>query len=54
MLEIFSDHSVFLRQPVEAVVGLAHASDGSADGVGLVRSGHPAGGLIHIGEVDLD
>ena len=39
---------------VDAIVGLAHPPDGAANGVRLVSAGHAAGGLINIGDIQLN
>ena len=52
--KVFGEDSVLLGEPVDAVVGLAHAADGAADGVGLPGAGHPARLGVDIGDVHLD
>ena len=54
ILEVLCDDSVLLCQSVDAVIGLAHSADGSADGIGLVRASHSSGRLVDVGEVELD
>ena len=52
--KVFGEDSVLLGEPVDAVVGLAHAADGAADGVGLPGAGHPARLGVDVGDVHLD
>lgn len=52
-LELLVDNSVLLGKTIDAIIGLAHPPDGSADSVGLVGSGHPAGSLINLSQVYL-
>jgi len=53
-LELLVNNSVLLGEPVDTIVGLSHPPDGSTDGVCLVSHGHTSGGLVNLGDVDLD
>merc|ERR1719266_285446 len=53
-LEVLVDDTVLLGEPVDAVIALSHPPDGATDGVRLGGSGHAAGGLVNLGQVDLD
>lgn len=53
-LEILSDKAIFLGQPCQTVVRLAHASDSSTNGVHLAAAGHPPCLRIHLSNVDLN
>lgn len=52
--KVFGDNPVLFGQSVYTIIGLAHSSDGAANGVGLVGAGHATRGLVHIRDVDLD
>ena len=52
--KVLRDDSVFLGEPVDAIVRFTHSADSAADSVGLVGASHSAGGFIHISNVDLD
>lgn len=52
--DLLGNNSILLSVSVDAIVGLAHPADGAANGVRLVRAGHAAGGLINIGDVQLN
>lgn len=43
--------TVFLGQPIDAIVGFAHSSNSSANGVGFGGAGHSSGGFVHIRDV---
>ena len=52
--KVFGEDSVLLGEPVDTIVRLSHPPDGSTDGVCLVSHGHTSGGLVNLGDVDLD
>jgi hypothetical protein len=51
--ELLVYEAVFLGQTVDAIIRLAHPSDGTADGVGLVPAGHPSSRLVYLSQIDL-
>ena len=53
-LELLVNNSVLLGEPVDTIVRLSHPPDGSTDGVCLISHGHTSGGLVNLGDVDLD
>merc|ERR1719192_396761 len=53
-LEILGDDAVLLGQSVDTIIGFTHTTNLTANGVGLEPAGHPSGGLVNVGDVDLD
>lgn len=50
---LLAQQTVLLGQATDAVIGLSHHADGTADGVHLGRAGHGAGVRVHINQVQL-
>lgn len=53
-INILSNDAVLLGESGDAIVGLSHPPDSSADGVDLGGVAHAPGDGIHLGDVDLN